>query len=133
MTPHSRGAFRPGLACLFRPTKGVGNAGRHCTRSLACKIKKAHEHSHYRSSRTTRRSRTRWCYGFLRALPGEPRSFATVAGGYYRRLDTGVRVSGPRAFSVRKTALSSAALLTSTASLPYVRDDRETPLVSGPG
>jgi hypothetical protein len=32
-------------------TEGVGNAGCRCTRSLACKVIMAHEHSHYRFSR----------------------------------------------------------------------------------
>ena len=40
--------------------EGVGNAGCRCTRSLACEIKQAHEHSHYRSTGFTRRSHTQW-------------------------------------------------------------------------
>jgi hypothetical protein len=48
-----------------------------------------------------------------------------------RELDAGVEASGPHDFAVRKPALSSAALLASIASLPYVRDDRETPLCVG--
>jgi hypothetical protein len=44
------------------------------------------------------------------------------------RLDAGVEASGPHDFAVRKVALSSLAQLASIASLPYVRDDRETPL-----
>jgi hypothetical protein len=45
------------------------------------------------------------------------------------RLDASVGASGPHDFSVRKIALSSVAPPASIASLPYVRDDRETPLV----
>jgi hypothetical protein len=70
-------------------------------------------------------------YGLLRALPGEPRSFATVAGGYYRQLDTGVRVSGPHDFAVR----AGTARLWRQPRPPHpaanVRDDRETPLWVG--
>ena len=33
--------------------------GARCTRSLACKMKRAHEHSHHRSTGVTRHSRTR--------------------------------------------------------------------------
>jgi hypothetical protein len=46
-------------------------------------------------------------------------------------LDASVEASGPHDFAVRNVALSSVAPLTSTASLPYVRDDRETPLCVG--
>jgi hypothetical protein len=42
-----------------------------CTRSLACEINKAHEHSHHRSTRFTRHSRAQWFYGLFRALPGD--------------------------------------------------------------
>ena len=42
-----------------------------------------------------------------------------------------IEASGPHDFAVRKITLSSAAQLASIASLPYVRDDRETPLCVG--
>src|SRR5713226_7773632 len=45
--------------------------GTQCTRSLACKLNKAHERSHHRSTGITRHSRTQWFYGLLRALPGD--------------------------------------------------------------
>jgi hypothetical protein len=51
------------------------------TRSLAWKNKNHTSIVTTVTAGITRHSRTRWCYGFLRALPGEPRSFATVAGG----------------------------------------------------
>jgi hypothetical protein len=51
----------------------------------------------------------------------------------FRQLDASVGASGPHDFAVRKSALSSAAPLASIASPPYVRDDRETPLLCGPG
>src|ERR1700734_4563540 len=50
---------------------------------------------------------------------------------HHRQLDASVGASGPHDFSVRKVTLSSAAQLTSIASQPYVRDDRETPLCVG--
>jgi hypothetical protein len=43
---------------------------------------------------------------------------ATVTSATSRKLDTSVEVSGPHVFSVRKKALSSEALLASTASCP---------------
>src|ERR1700733_14945890 len=48
-----------------------------------------------------------------------------------RGLDASVGASGPHDFAVRKIALSSAAPLASIASMPNVRDDRETPLSVG--
>jgi hypothetical protein len=47
------------------------------------------------------------------------------------RLDVSVETSEPHDFAVRKIALSSLAPLASTASPPYVRDDRDTPLCVG--
>ena len=45
----------------------------------------------------------------------------------FRRLDTSVGVSGPHDFAVRSKQRRQRAA-TSTASRPYVRDVRETPL-----
>src|ERR1700682_509667 len=45
--------------------------GAQCTRSLACKIKKAHEHSHHGHTGITRHSLRNGFNGFLRALPGD--------------------------------------------------------------
>jgi hypothetical protein len=76
--------------------------GTQCTRSLACKIKK---HTSVVTTGPPELPGTPARDGFnslLHALPGEPRSFATVVSGYYRQLDTGVRVSGPHDFSVRE-------------------------------
>src|SRR6202790_5199720 len=55
--------------------------GAQCTRSLACEINKAHEHSHHRSTGVTRHSRTQWFYGLYRALPGERILVVTVTSG----------------------------------------------------
>ena len=52
---------------------------------------------------------------------------------YPHQLDASVGASGPHDFAVRKKAPSSAAPPASIASQPYVRDDRETPLVCGLG
>jgi hypothetical protein len=43
-------------------------------------------------------------------------------------LDASVGASGPRDFAVRKNKRLRQHAPASTASLPYVRDDRETPL-----
>jgi hypothetical protein len=44
------------------------------------------------------------------------------------KLDASVGASGPHDFAVREKRHSSFDVAASTASLPYVRDDRETPL-----
>src|ERR1700677_5178062 len=70
----------------------------------------------------------------LRALPGDraclPPSPVKI---FFHRLDASVGASGPHDFAVRKITRSSVAPPASIASRPYVRDDRETPLVCGPG
>ena len=49
----------------------------------------------------------------------------------FHQLDASGGASGPHDFAVRKIAPSSLAPLASIASLPYVRDDRETPFCVG--
>jgi hypothetical protein len=46
-----------------------------------------------------------------------------------RHLTPTIEASGPHDFAVRKITRSSVAQPASIASQPYVRDDRETPLV----
>ena len=107
----------------------------------------------------TRHSRTQWFYGLCRALPGDrallPPSSADmsclspVGPTQLRRLDASVGASGPHDFAVRcnisrqragdrshvfRPALQSHRTqnaAASTASHPYVRDDRDTPLLWG--
>jgi len=97
--------------------QGMPGAGR--ARSLVCKNKKAHKHSHHGHTGNTRHSPRNGFNGFLRALPGDraclPPSSAKVA---FRELDASVGASGPHDFAVRRPALSSAAPPASTASRP---------------
>jgi hypothetical protein len=70
----------PEFCIYLSPPEGAGNAGRAMPRSLACKNKK------HTSIVTTVTSGSpdiprAMVYGLSRALPGEPRSVATVAGG----------------------------------------------------
>jgi hypothetical protein len=126
-----RGATPRGERATLRREPGMPGARR--TRSLMCKINKAHEHSHHRFSRThptfphalvlTASSVISPVTGFLATVI--PKKLAS------RELDASVGASGPHGFTVRKVTLSSLAQLASTASLPYVRDDRETPLCVG--
>src|SRR5580693_3909596 len=59
-----------------------------------------------------------WFYGFLRALPGEPGFFATIAPKKLasQELDTSIGVSGPHDFAVRLQHHSSVDVAASTAS-----------------
>src|SRR6476660_4014633 len=45
--------------------------GARCTRSLACKIDKAHERSHHGHTGNHPAFPAQWFYGLLRALPGD--------------------------------------------------------------
>jgi hypothetical protein len=55
-------------------------------------------------------------------------SLAEVA---HHKLDAGVEASGPHDFAVRKRHHSSLVPPRPSHPLPYVRDDRETPLCVG--
>jgi hypothetical protein len=71
----------------------------------------------------------RWCYGLFRALPGEPGFFATVVRDIVHELDPSVGGSGPHGFTVRRHDRSSTARCVHRIPPPYVRDDRDTPLM----
>ena len=45
--------------------------GGQCTRSLACKIKQAHERSHHGHTGFNPAFPAQWFYALLRALPGD--------------------------------------------------------------
>src|SRR5215210_6077808 len=56
--------------------------GARCARSLACKSKKAHEHSHHGHAGFARHSPRNGFNGFLRALPGG-RLVVTVVSRFF--------------------------------------------------
>jgi hypothetical protein len=103
--------------------------GAHCTRGLACEMKKAHEQVTTGSPVT----------------PGLPCAMvltvsfvlSPVTGLFchrrllnnFRKLDTSVGASGPHDFSVRISAARLARAAASTASRLNVRDDAYAPLV----
>src|SRR5438046_4106111 len=79
---HSRGMVCPSCCNLVVPLleeRAQGKPGADRTRSLASETKVGHERSHYRFSRNDPTFPAQWCYGFLRALPGEAAFLATVA------------------------------------------------------
>ena len=105
--------------------------GAQCTRSRACSVDSTRV-SHRRPPESPGIPACNGVNGLFRALPGD-RAFLSPSSAEtcFRQLGAGVEASGPHGFSVRKSALSSAALLASIASRSNVRDDRETPLSVG--
>src|SRR6266436_10013488 len=55
----------------FAQLRAQGMPGAQCARSLACKIDKAHEHSHHGHTGNHPAFPAQWFYGLLRALPGD--------------------------------------------------------------
>ncbi len=125
----------PELCMNLSPNKGRGECRVPVAPAASCaKCSKAHElvttvapGSPGIPARDGFNSLFRALPGDRACLPPSPRGVASA------KLDASVGASGPHDFAVRKIALSSAAPPASIASQPYVRDDRETPLVCGPG
>jgi hypothetical protein len=65
--------FRPSFSILLSLSdqRAQGKPGGQCTRSLACRKKKAHERSHHRFTGTDPAFPAQWFYGLLRDLPGD--------------------------------------------------------------
>ncbi len=112
----AEGAGKAGRA--LHPRSRVQNCTKNCTRA-------------YRSSGGIPAFPAQWFYGFLRALPGDRLSCHRRRADRSTRLDASIGASGPHDFAVRRSALSSAAPPSSTASHRAFRDDREPPLLSG--
>ena len=109
--------------------RAQGRPGARCTRG-PCAKEKAHG-SHHRFSRKHPAFPAQWFYGFLRALPGDrallsPSSARSLAS---HELDASVGASGPHDFAVRIGAVRLRAPSRPPHPAPYVRDDRETPLM----
>src|SRR5260370_40446469 len=82
MRPPSRGAWRPRFAenlVPLREQRAQGKPGARCTRGLACKMCTRTRTRAYRFSGEHPAFPAQWFYGLLRALLGEPVSFATIA------------------------------------------------------
>jgi hypothetical protein len=133
-TPHSRGTPCPSHASAVRPRRAWGMPGAQCTRSLACKNRK-----HASKSPRSHRDHPAFPHAmvltaYFRTLPGDRAflspSLADLSSANLtpasRRQDHTTSPSASAPF-VRARCLRSRASA-SIASLPYVRDDRETPL-----
>ena len=108
------------------------------TRSRACRIDSTRV-SHHRYAGSEPAFPARWFYGFLRALPGDRALLppSPLRSLLLKDLNASVGASGPHDFAVRAASFVRANIApdvaASTASLPNVRDDRETPLSEGTG
>jgi hypothetical protein len=132
MSARSRGAMRPGCACLFRPKEGVGNAGRQLRPQPRVQKVESTRVVTASTAGNTRHSRTQWFYGLFRALPGDRACLSPSSCGVAStRLDAGVEASGPHDFAVRMSALSSLAPPASTASRPTSVTIAKRPSESG--
>jgi hypothetical protein len=100
------------------------------TRSLACEMIEAHEHSHYRFTEQSGVS-CAMVYGLLRALPGDRLFCHRRRRNCFRQLDPSVAGTGPHDFAVRVGIARLATPSASIASCTNVRDDRDAPLLSG--
>src|SRR5476651_1767566 len=91
------------------------------------RVASAHQQSSPRVDRKHRAFPAQWFYSLLRALPGEPGLFATVASGIASTdLDTSVGVSGPHDFAVRLRRLRLGTLRVHRI-LPRVNDVGQRP------
>src|SRR5438105_3614304 len=132
MRPRSRGA--DGARAVVRKPppsekqRAQGKPGARCTRSLACKINKAHEHSHHRFTGVTGLP-CAMVYGLFRALPGDRALLPPSLRWLKRNLTP---ASGCQDHTALPSALSVARLTTPKRPphpAPNVRDDRETSLL----
>ena len=112
--------------------EGAGNAGCLAHPQPRVRWKKAHELVATGTPKHSGIPCAMVLTAYLRALPGVPGFFATVARADHRlaRLDPSVGGSGPHDFAVRP-ACARPAQPTQRPShpAPNVRDDRETPLL----
>src|SRR6267142_323412 len=153
-----RGAMRPSCAFISRPLEGVGNAGcpLHPQPRVQC-VGSTRVVTTVAPGSPGIPARNGF-NGLLRALPGDraclPPSSAdigclsSVEPTCLRELDASVGASGPHDFAVRSNRLSSAHSVIAHRSfdppchhlarktlprpshpVPYVRDDRDTPLL----
>ncbi len=113
-----RRVSRPSLAKPFAPltSEGAGNAGRQCTRSLACKMKSTRV-SHHRFTGQRRHSLRNGFNGLLRALPGD-RAFLSPSprnAKHCRKLTPASRcqdhTASPSAAPIARHATSQRPLL----------------------
>jgi hypothetical protein len=137
MTPRSRrGFFARGFVRNVPPIKkrAWGMPGAQCTRSLAGRKNVPHQQSSPRSHRKHPALPAQWFYSLLRALPGEPGLFATVAGGIASTgltpasgcQDHTTSLSASGAFvSAPSASIASCPAFVTLRNAPQMEQDRE--------
>jgi hypothetical protein len=132
MSPRSRGAKRPSCAGTCpRKQRARGRPGARCTRGLMCKMHKAKRTRAYRFSGGSPAFPAQWFYGLFRALPGDRLSCHRRSPRSVSFLGNLTPASGRQDHTTSPSASvhSSRALPRPPHPQPYVRDDRETPLL----
>ena len=134
VTPHARGMMRPRFARISAPDRRRGRREdrMRAAPAVSCAKSRRKRTRAYRFSGGNPAFPARWCYGLLRALPGDrallPPSFAR-RGSRLCELGASIGAPGPHDFAVRECQRSSFAGSASTASHHAFRDVRNAPLV----
>ena len=143
--PIHASAFSPRDApelCRNDPPKrrGRGECRVPVAPAAACAVIESTRVSHHGRTGITRHSRTRWCYGLFRALPGDraflPPSRNPFAPSRHRSFTDLTPASGRQDHTTSPSASAPfvrqiCARPRPSHPLPHVRDDRETPLCVG--
>ena len=144
MTARYDSAFSPRNAPEFcskvppsEDQRAQGKPGARCTRSLAWCVKNTRV-SHHRFTGTPGLPCAMVLTAYFALSPVTGLCCHRHRRNDFRQLDASVGASGPHDFAVRVSAFVRAKCLRCVLPrpphpLPYVRDDRETPLCVGPG
>jgi hypothetical protein len=108
--------------------------GARCARSLACEMKKAHEHSHHGHTGNTRHSPRNGFNGYFVLSPVTGLSCHRRYADCSAKLDASVGASGPHDFAVRE-ATSLVADIARVHRIPHPTSVTiaQTPLLRGTG
>jgi hypothetical protein len=102
--------------------------GARCTRSLACRKKKAHEHSHHGHTGNHPAFPAQWFYGLYRALPGDHACLTPSPALLLADLTPTIGASEPHDFAVRCSTFVTRAARVHRIP-PHVDDVRNAPLL----
>src|ERR1700687_2459437 len=111
--------------------RAQGKPGARCTRSLVCSVLVAHECSHYRFTGTPSFPCAMVLTAYFVLSPVTGLCCHRRRADNSAKLDASVGASGPHDFTVRVSTIRQASRPRPPHPVPYVRDDRETPLCVG--
>jgi hypothetical protein len=108
--------------------------GARCARSLACKMKKAHERSHHGHTGNHPAFPAQWFYGLLRALPGDHACLTPSPALLIADLTPALGRQNDTTWPYASASFVRLAIARLTPPrpphpAPNVRDDREAPLL----